>query len=163
MICPWVLYFQECRRRCGELEPLTKLQRHTYLQRTHYTSHLSALQVSFVAWNQVFYCPSCSFFLVKMLFHWEKRIERKNLQISEHTSSRLKAFALGLQEWFIQLCKGKNAVPFIKDWLWLWFRYIHIKLGRTRIGKVKRHHLDTQLLLKIPSSYLCLFQELIIL
>lgn len=28
-----------------------------------------------------------------------------------HTSSRLNAFALGAQEWFIQLCRGKNAVP----------------------------------------------------
>ena len=27
------------------------------------------------------------------------------------SSSLLKALALGQQEWFIQLCKGKNAVP----------------------------------------------------
>lgn len=30
---------------------------------------------------------------------------------NNRTSSLLNAFALGQQEWFIQLCKGKNAVP----------------------------------------------------
>ena len=35
----------------------------------------------------------------------------KNVTSSSHTSSLLNAFALGQQEWFIQLCKGKNAVP----------------------------------------------------
>lgn len=35
----------------------------------------------------------------------------KNVTSGSHTSSLLNAFALGQQEWFIQLCKGKNAVP----------------------------------------------------
>lgn len=35
----------------------------------------------------------------------------KNITSGSHTSSLLNAFALGQHEWFIQLCKGKNAVP----------------------------------------------------
>lgn len=45
----------------------------------------------------------------------KKKLEEKmKIVLPPHTSSLLKALALGQQEWFMQLCKGKNAVPKIQ-------------------------------------------------
>jgi len=41
-------------------------------------------------------------------------VNKIKIVLPPRTSSLLKALALGQQEWFMQLCKGKNAVPKIK-------------------------------------------------
>jgi len=38
-------------------------------------------------------------------------VNKIKLVLPPRTSSLLKALALGQHEWFMQLCKGKNAVP----------------------------------------------------
>lgn len=48
-------------------------------------------------------------------YYKKKKLEEKmKIVLPPHTSSLLKALALGEQEWFMQLCKGKNAVPKIQ-------------------------------------------------
>lgn len=53
--------------------------------------------------------------LSKRTQQYNEWVEKAKKNSHNHTSSRLNALALGIQEWFIQLCRGKKAVPDAKN------------------------------------------------